>query len=65
MRTASNIGGVITLVLLAFLHKELNAGQVITFFVSVHLIATWTVQWVIDTIKRCRDAWQSNHGVNG
>ena len=65
MKIASHFGGVVTLVLLALLHKDLNAGQVITFWVAVHMITTCIVQWVIDTIKKCRDAWQSNHGVNG
>lgn len=56
------IGEVITILVLAVLHKEMNAGQVITFWVSVHMISTCAVDWTIDTIKNAVTLSRSNHG---
>lgn len=59
---SSEIGHVITIILLAFLHKELrNAGEVITFYAAVHLVSTWSVQWITDKINAVTLS-QSSHG---
>ena len=59
---SSEIGHVITVILLAFLYKDLrNAGEVITFYAAVHLVSTWAVQWIADKINAVTLS-QSNHG---
>lgn len=56
------IGGAITLAILSRLHEGLTAAEMVTFWAAVHTVATGTVWFAIDKVKKCRDAWGCNHG---
>lgn len=57
--TSAGIGGAVTLIMLSQLHEGLTAGELITFWVSVHMLTTAGAWWMYE---KCRAAWQSIHG---
>ena len=52
---SAGIGGVVTLMILSAVHDGMSAGEVITFWVAVHMVSTGIVWWAKE---KCRDAWQ-------
>ena len=56
------MGGIVTMIVFAFIHQDMNPGEVMAFWTGIWTVATYASWSIIIWAKRCRDAWQCNHG---
>lgn len=63
MSKALFFGNVITILIFALTHTIFeDAVEVLAYWSATWFVSTYVVWSGMDWIKKCRDAWRSNHG---